>query len=433
MSLEGRLEGIVQDGDEVILTYRESDTTSTVRRLQLTEFERQFGMLSLFNKNKEPISVDPVKDDPEIDTLQELANFRQEVLEDLKKRGSLLQASYDSLKDFITTTLVQREKLASGLNDSTGKSLASVAMLLEQSKEAQNKALDTIIGRDQTIRAIMSDLETRKEWTWDNARRVQREVELSNAALAEFKAKTEKQLTDMNVALTAKMNAFDGMLQRLQTDKDIMIKGVVSDAERLIAQHRAALDDKTEMLRMQQVDMYKNSYLENELIRRTAVEAEKAGIAQRQFDSFQKKIEEKLGAIKETLAVQKARLGEGFQLPADLVESLLKEDHFSDLQKAIDRESVEVEELKAKLNICESQAVKVRELLTTLMKALQDAPAEVFELVDQLDGKTKSWTEKVGLLETELKKRGALKELTKVEIVEPVEGKKNFFKRLIGK
>jgi len=433
MSLEGRLEGIVQDGDEVILTYRESDTTSTVRRLQLTEFERQFGMLSLFNKNKESISVDPAKDDPEIDTLQELANFRQEVLEDLKKRGSLLQASYDSLKDFITTTLVQREKLASGLNDSTGKSLSSVAMLLEQSKEAQNKALDTIIGRDQTIRAIMSDLETRKEWTWDNARRVQREVELSNAALAEFKAKTEKQLIDMNVALTAKMNSFDGMLQRLQTDKDIMIKGVVSDAERLIAQHRAALDDKTEMLRMQQVDMYKNSYLENELIRRTAVEAEKAGIAQRQFDSFQKKIEEKLGAIKETLAVQKARLGEGFQLPADLVESLLKEDHFSDLQKAIDRESVEVEELKAKLNICESQAVKVRELLTTLMKALQDAPAEVFELVDQLDGKTKSWTEKVGLLETELKKRGALKELTKVEIVEPVEGKKNFFKRLIGK
>jgi len=433
MSLEGRLESIVQDGDEVILTYRESDTTSTVRRLQLSEFERQFGMLSLFNKNKESISVDPAKDDPEIDTLQELANFRQEVLEDLKKRGSLLQASYDSLKDFITTTLVQREKLASGLNDSTGKSLASVAMLLEQSKEAQNKALDTIIGRDQTIRAIMSDLETRKEWTWDNARRVQREVELSNAALAEFKAKTEKQLTDMNVALTAKMNSFDGMLQRLQTDKDIMIKGVVSDAERLIAQHRAALDDKTEMLRMQQVDMYKNSYLENELIRRTAVEAEKAGIAQRQFDSFQKKIEEKLGAIKETLAVQKARLGEGFQLPADLVESLLKEDHFSDLQKAIDRESVEVEELKAKLNICESQAVKVRELLTTLMKALQDAPAEVFELVDQLDGKTKSWTEKVGLLETELKKRGALKELTKVEIVEPVEGKKNFFKRLIGK
>ena len=433
MSLEGRLEGIVQDGDEVILTYRESDTTSTVRRLQLTEFERQFGMLSLFNKNKEPISVDPAKDDPEIDTLQELANFRQEVLEDLKKRGSLLQASYDSLKDFITTTLVQREKLASGLNDSTGKSLASVAMLLEQSKEAQNKALDTIIGRDQTIRAIMSDLETRKEWTWDNARRVQREVELSNAALAEFKAKTEKQLTDMNVALTAKMNSFDGMLQRLQTDKDIMIKGVVSDAERLIAQHRAALDDKTEMLRMQQIDMYKNSYLENELIRRTAVEAEKAGIAQRQFDSFQKKIEEKLGAIKETLAVQKARLGEGFQLPADLVESLLKEDHFSDLQKAIDRESVEVEELKAKLNVCENQAIKVRELLTTLMKALQDAPAEVFELVDQLDEKAKSWTEKVGLLETELKKRGALKELTKVEVVEKPEEKKNFFKKIFGK
>jgi len=433
MSLEGRLESIVQDGDEVILTYRESDTTSTVRRLQLSEFERQFGMLSLFNKNKESISVDPAKDDPEIDTLQELANFRQEVLEDLKKRGSLLQASYDSLKDFITTTLVQREKLASGLNDSTGKSLASVAMLLEQSKEAQNKALDTIIGRDQTIRAIMSDLETRKEWTWDNARRVQREVELSNAALAEFKAKTEKQLTDMNVALTAKMNSFDGMLQRLQTDKDIMIKGVVSDAERLIAQHRAALDDKTEMLRMQQIDMYKNSYLENELIRRTAVEAEKAGIAQRQFDSFQKKIEEKLGAIKETLAVQKARLGEGFQLPAELVESLLKEDHFSDLQKAIDRESVEVEELKAKLNICESQAVKVRELLTTLMKALQDAPAEVFELVTQLDEKAKSWTEKVGLLETELKKRGALKELTKVEVVEKTEEKKGFFKRLIGK
>lgn len=433
MSLEGRLESVVQDGDEVVLTYRESDTTSTVRRLQLSEFERQFGMLSLFNKNKEPITVDPAKDDPEIDTLQELANFRQEVLEDLKKRAALLQASYDSLKDFITTTLVQREKLASGLNDSTGKSLASVAMLLEQAKEAQNKALETIIGRDQTIRAIMSDLETRKEWTWDNARRVQREVELSNAALAEFKAKTEKQIIDMNVALTAKMNSFDGMLAKLQTDKDIMIKGVVSDAERLIAQYRTALDDKSEMLKLAQVDSYKQSYLESELVRRTAMETEKAGIAQRQFDAFQKKIEDRLGAIRVALAEQDKKLDAAFEGPVDSVRSILKEETFADIQKAIDKETIEVEGLKAKLNECESKAVKVRELLSIFTKTLQEAPEETFDLVEQLDARSKVWAEKIALLETELKKRGALKELTKVEVVETPEEKKGFFKRLIGK
>jgi hypothetical protein len=438
MSLEGRLESVVQDGDEVVLTYREGDNTHMVRRLPLPEFERQFGMLALFNKNKEPVKVEK-PEIPEINTLQELANFRTEVMEEMRKRESLLRASYDSLKDFMTTAVLQREKLSMGLQESASKSLTSVTSLLEQSKAAQDKALESIVTKDQTIRAIMTDLETRKEWTWDAARRVQKEVEASVHQLNEFKGKTEKQLTDMNVALTAKMNSFDGMLQKLTTDREVMLKGVIADAERLIAQHRAALDEKTDLLRMQEINLYKQTYLDNELVRRMAVESEKAGIAQRQFDTFQRKVEDALGAVKEKLVAQQKKLDNIFhESRAADIDALLQQDGLADLKRAILSETAMIENLKAQLEECENRAVRVRDLMMNLVKAVQDAPSEVFDLVTKLDKQAQSWADKVGLLETELTKRGALKELTKVEVTkevveEKLEEKKGFFKRVFGK
>ncbi len=420
MSLVQKLKSVQRDGGFVVLTYDAGDNTEITKRVSAEEFDRQLSLQKRFALTQS-YAIDEIEDDG-LAVVEQLFEVKKELLDEMNARFDLVNSNYASLKDFMSTVQMQRDKFHKNLQQEASANLQVVTDVMSEASKVQEVALAQISDKEVLLKTIISDIEERKSWTWEEARKIHNEVDRSNRELGAFKVSVEEKFDvlfgraqDALASITVRLRDIESKQSKYIDEKNV-------ETTKLLQEYRVGLADKTEFLAKAEENEYKQVYLDNELFRRTEVEQVKTKVVIEGVADLQKRVK-----------VQSQRLAAKIEKQSDYLEKVYTEAEggvggFSDeslvfiKELAEFRSSVadEIDSIQADVTSYQRKTIQVNKIFRHFIDILEDTPETLSRLLKKMESVSGEWDERFAFLVDHLEQGSLVRDVFNDEDVEEV-------------
>ncbi len=406
-----KLKSIDRDGKTVVLTYDAGEGTEIVKRVSTDEFDRELSLLKRFQLSQD-IEQDELPDEG-LDFVNEILETKKDLLQEMNDRFDLVNSNYSALKDFMSTVQMQRDKFHENMTKEAESSLQAVTTLMGASAEIQETALKQIMDKETLLKNIMSDIETRNEWTWEESRKTQNEVAKSRKGLELFKNNTQTEFENLFSEVREVLGQVAFKLREMEKKQTEHVEVSTKDTKALLSQYRSALSDKTEFLKQEEEDKYKDTYLNNELSRRTQVEKDKTSAVLSSASDLEKRVSAQANKLTSKVAKHSEYLSkvteEAENGVAGFSDATL--DFIQSLNKSRQELEHEIEKIRTEVSSCQRKITQVNRIFKHFTGIVESEQGRLLALLQKTEQVSEDWDDSFAFLMTHLDEGSLLNEL----------------------
>ncbi|RLC87100.1 MAG: hypothetical protein DRJ03_06975 [Chloroflexi bacterium] len=396
MSVAQKLKSVKRDGNFVALTYLSGEDTEITKRMTVDEFDRQLGMLKQFNLTHTFVSEEVEAGSDSGVAVGQLFELKKDILEEVNDKIGLLNNNYKSLKDFMATVQVHRDKFHENLQQEASASLNAVTAIMDRAVDVQASTTQQIADKETVLKGIISDIENRNEWTWEEARKTQNEVDRSKKDLAAFKGSLSEQFDVLFNDAEKLQSDFKLKFRKLEENQRVFIEEKSVETKKLLSGYRAALADKSEFLQKTKADEYKQSYLDNELTRRTEIEHERARSVVDGMQNLQSKIQQRAQLLESKIEEQSGYLDSVFDEIRGGVDGFSEEitTYVSELTESREILREELVQIEKDVALSQRRIVQVNKVFSYFASLMENSPERLNTMLQRMESFSTEWDDR---------------------------------------
>ncbi len=279
-----QIQKIVPDGRDMVMTFQDDDTEQSSYRISREEFEKQLNMMKVAALKSAPVEA---KEEPRPDVLQLILESRQQLAKEMGLKLQVLNDGYAQMGELVGRVTKQRSEVLDNVQGETAKNIDTLSKLIESTNSVQENMVEQIASKEKMIESIMKDIGERNEWTWETAKKIDKEAARSLTEIVNFKRLVREKVDALVTDAQEVVEASDTERNRQKSSFDAMITNNTKEIERIQAVYQDAAKErgklrelKAQILKEKEDESYKQMYYDSEMARRTDVARRQAVVVE---------------------------------------------------------------------------------------------------------------------------------------------------------
>jgi len=313
---------IIPQPDGYLVVKEVSEGKQVTEKISKDEAMKVRDLFSQALKTGETVVRNEEEKNKIIATLDDLAEFKEHEIKDIKNKIELLNKDLKFTKDLATTLGVQKENLSKMIDKGMKESVDSMTGLLQSCEMAKESFMNTIKTEHEYISNMSKEIENkiaRGLTEEEDLAEMKADMEKSKAHLELFKKsvgnKAEmlfKEFEEIRKAHYAKQETYEKKVDTIVSDAKKSVQGIEDDLRDVIKEHK-------EIIERNKKEVERERIILKELKKKQELDSAKILTVRSKLNKVNEEIEKEILKIKIEEETERVKIQEKFQQSIDLI------------------------------------------------------------------------------------------------------------------